>query len=81
MLRDVLEKKQNNSVAVAKVVRLLKHERRLAELEEAMKMAILRSGARGLKARKELKAIEEEVKMEESKYVGADSLTFRKFCM
>lgn len=66
MLREVLEN-QNNPVAISKVVKLLKHEMRLAELEEAMKMATLRSGARGLKARKELKALEEEVEAEKSK--------------
>lgn len=66
MLREVLEN-QTNSVAISKVVKLLKHETRLAELEEAIKMAMLRSGARGLKARKELRALEEEVEVEKSK--------------
>lgn len=66
VLREVLEN-QHNPVAISKVVKLLKHETRLAELEEAMKMAMLRSGDRGLKARKELKALEEEVEIEKSK--------------
>ncbi|KIJ32247.1 hypothetical protein M422DRAFT_184807 [Sphaerobolus stellatus SS14] len=63
LLKEALD---NNAdpAAAAKVVLQLKHETRLQELEEAMKMATLRSGARGMKARKELVALEEEVKVE-----------------
>jgi ATP-binding cassette subfamily F protein 3 len=42
-------------------VRQLKYERRIRDLEEAKKLAIYRSGARGLKARKELRQLEEEL--------------------
>ncbi|GJJ14435.1 hypothetical protein Clacol_008699 [Clathrus columnatus] len=66
VLKNVLEN-QNDCVAIAEAVRMLKHEMLLAELEEATKMAILRSGARGLKARKELLVLEEEVKIVEFK--------------
>jgi ATP-binding cassette subfamily F protein 3 len=48
--------------AAVKVVRKLRHERRIRELEEAKKLATYRSGARGLKARKELRQLEEELK-------------------
>ena len=45
---------------------MLKHEGRLVELEEAKKAATLRSGTRGMKARKELKALEVVVAEEEA---------------
>lgn len=64
-LRQALE--TNDHAATLKVARQLKHEERMAELEEAIKMATLRSGARGLKARKELKALEEKVETEREK--------------
>jgi ATP-binding cassette subfamily F protein 3 len=47
--------------AAVKTVRKLKHERRIRELEDAKKLATYRSGARGLKARKELRQLEEEL--------------------
>ncbi|GJJ14443.1 hypothetical protein Clacol_008707 [Clathrus columnatus] len=68
VLREVLEK-QSDPTVIAKAVRQLKHETRMEELAERMKMATLRSGARGLKARKELKALEEEVEEEKAKLV------------
>jgi len=49
------------------VLRRLQHEERLKELEEAIRMASLRSGTRGMKARKELKALEESVAIESAK--------------
>lgn len=51
----------SDSSAAAKAVRKLKHESRVCELEEAKKLAAYRSGARGLKARKELRLLEEEL--------------------
>ena len=51
--------------SAAKVVRRLKHERRIRELEEAKKIAARRSGARGLKARRELRQLEEELALSE----------------
>ncbi|KAK7458821.1 hypothetical protein VKT23_009830 [Stygiomarasmius scandens] len=47
--------------AVVHAVRTLEHEDRLAQLELAKKTAQLRSGGRGIKARKELKALEDEM--------------------
>ena len=51
--------------AAAKAVRRLKHELRIRELEEAKKIAARRSGARGLKARRELRQLEEELALSE----------------
>ncbi|THU91364.1 P-loop containing nucleoside triphosphate hydrolase protein [Dendrothele bispora CBS 962.96] len=47
--------------AVVHAVRTLEHEDRIAQLELAKKTAQLRSGGRGIKARKELKALEDEI--------------------
>ena len=47
--------------AVVRILRAIKHEQRLLKLEEARKDAMLRSGTRGMKARKELKLLEEQV--------------------
>jgi len=49
----------SDSLAAAKAVRKLKHESRICDLEKAKKLATYRSGARGLKARKELRLMEE----------------------
>ncbi|ESK98015.1 abc transporter [Moniliophthora roreri MCA 2997] len=68
--RELLQQALNNfndPVAVVKVLREIKHEDRLKQLEDARRTAELRSGARGLKARKELKALELEVVSEAEK--------------
>jgi hypothetical protein len=56
--------------AAAKMVRRLKHQARIRDLEEAKKIAAYRSGARGLKARKELRALEEELEASLKAYVS-----------
>lgn len=48
--------------AAARAVRWLRHEKRIRELEEAKKAAGYQSGARGLKARKELREQEEGIR-------------------
>lgn len=48
-----------------KAIRQLKHEQKTRDLEEAQKIAARRSGARGLKARKELREAEAEFKLSE----------------
>ncbi|KAI5848038.1 ATP-binding cassette sub-family F member 3 [Tricharina praecox] len=60
-LLTVALESSSDSSAAAKAVRKLKHESRVCELEEAKKLAAYRSGARGLKARKELRLLEEEL--------------------
>lgn len=57
--------------APVRALRGIKHEDRRWELGEARKAAALRSGVRGLRARKELKALEETVACEEARYVSA----------
>lgn len=52
---------ESDPLAAARVLRRLKHEHKCSELEQAAKIAAYRSGARGMKARKELKALEEEL--------------------
>ncbi|KAF8655472.1 hypothetical protein AX16_003061 [Volvariella volvacea WC 439] len=59
-LRNALER-SDDPAAAPRLLRKLKFERRLANLEEAKKTAALRSRARGLKARKELKELETEI--------------------
>ncbi|KAL0069263.1 hypothetical protein AAF712_003627 [Marasmius tenuissimus] len=63
MLRNAIDD-HHDTTAASRVVRTLKHEDRLKQLEDAKKTAQLRSGARGLKARKELKALEIQVEEE-----------------
>lgn len=65
MLKRALDNTEDPTDAV-RVLRMLKHEGRLVELEEAKKAATLRSGTRGMKARKELKALEVVVAEEEA---------------
>ena len=60
MLSDVLDN-QEDSLMVVRAIRQLRHERHEYELFLAQKNASLRSGARGLQARKELKAAEAKV--------------------
>ncbi|KAF8512269.1 P-loop containing nucleoside triphosphate hydrolase protein [Gautieria morchelliformis] len=48
-------------LAASRALRTLKHERKIRDLEQAQKIATYRSGARGLKARKALRALEEEL--------------------
>lgn len=67
VLRKSFDDRDTN--APARVVKTLKHENLLKELEDAKKTAQLRSGARGLKARKELKAIELQFEEETSRYI------------
>lgn len=63
MLRKALDDHHDPSLAV-RVVRELKNEDRLKRLNDARKTAQLRSGARGIKARKELKSLEAQVEEE-----------------
>ncbi|KAK1221237.1 hypothetical protein PQX77_015956 [Marasmius sp. AFHP31] len=63
MLRNAIDD-HHDTTAASRAVRTLKHEDRLKQLEDAKKTAQLRSGARGLKARKELKALEIQVEEE-----------------
>ncbi|KAL0576029.1 hypothetical protein V5O48_005936 [Marasmius crinis-equi] len=63
MLRAAIDD-HHDSTTAARVVRALKHEDRLKQLEDAKKTAQLRSGARGIKARKELKSLEAQVEEE-----------------
>lgn len=66
MLSEALEASSSaDPCAAAKAVRRLKHERRIRELEEAKKIAARRSGARGLKARRELRQLEGELALSE----------------
>lgn len=65
VLKRALDNTEDPTDAV-RILRMLKHEGRLVELEEAKKAAILRSGTRGMKARKELKALEVVVAEEEA---------------
>lgn len=60
VLQQALDDTQDPT-AIAMVVRNLKLQDDLQELEEARKTANLRSGSRGLAARKELKVIEKRV--------------------
>ncbi|KAF8459292.1 P-loop containing nucleoside triphosphate hydrolase protein [Kalaharituber pfeilii] len=60
-------------VAAVRALRQIQHEDRLARLHEAQKLASLRSGARGMKARKELLALEVEVETELTKLSLLDS--------
>lgn len=62
VLRKALDDQDPN--AAARAVRTLKHEDRIQELENARKTAMLRSGTRGLKARKELKTLEVQIEEE-----------------
>ena len=55
----------NEANAPVLVLRMLRFEERVNELEEARRVASLRSGTRGMKARKELKALEVVVAEEE----------------
>ncbi|CUS15497.1 unnamed protein product [Tuber aestivum] len=64
-LKRALDNTDDPTDAV-RVLRMLKHEGRMVELEEAKKAAALRSGTRGMKARKELKALEAVVAEEEA---------------
>ncbi|RPA99883.1 P-loop containing nucleoside triphosphate hydrolase protein [Choiromyces venosus 120613-1] len=64
-LKKALDNTEDPTDAV-RLLRMLKHEGRLTELEEAKKAATLRSGTRGMKARKELKALEVVVAEEEA---------------
>ncbi|KAG7095360.1 hypothetical protein E1B28_006119 [Marasmius oreades] len=63
LLRKALDD-YNDPGAAVRVVRELKHEDHLKQLNDARKTAQLRSGARGLKARKELKTLEAQVEEE-----------------
>ncbi|PWW79663.1 P-loop containing nucleoside triphosphate hydrolase protein [Tuber magnatum] len=65
LLKRALDNTEDSTDAV-RVLRMLKHEGRIVELEEAKKAATLRSGTRGMKARKELKALEIVVAEEEA---------------
>ena len=69
MLTAALENSAD-AAAAAKTVRKLKHQARIRDLEEAKKIAAYRSGARGLKARKELRALEEELEASLKAYVS-----------
>ena len=60
VLHNALENSAEPAAAV-RTLRAMKHEQRLLRLEEARKDAMLRSGTRGMKARKELKLLEEQV--------------------
>ncbi|KAF8646482.1 hypothetical protein AX16_007194 [Volvariella volvacea WC 439] len=71
-LRDALER-SIDPTAAPRLLRKLKFERRLADLEEAKKTAALRSGARGMKARKELKELETEIEETMAKLSLGDS--------
>ncbi|KAK7059146.1 hypothetical protein VNI00_001773 [Paramarasmius palmivorus] len=76
--REVLQQAlndPNDSTAVVKVLRMIKHEDRLQKLEEARRSAELRSGARGIKARKELKTLELEVASEAERLSAIDMST------
>jgi ATP-binding cassette subfamily F protein 3 len=64
VLSTALESTSDSSAA-AKAARKLKFQRRNRDLEEAKKIAARRSGSRGLKARKELRELEEELRMSE----------------
>jgi len=64
VLHNALENSAE-AVAAVRTLRAIKHERRLLKLEEARKDAMLRSGTRGMKARKELKLLEEQVAVAE----------------
>ncbi|TFK66153.1 P-loop containing nucleoside triphosphate hydrolase protein [Pluteus cervinus] len=72
VLRNALEH-ADDPVVVIKVARTLKFERKKEELEEAKKTAMLRSGARGMKARKELKDLEDQIEQEEAKFKKEDA--------
>ncbi|KAF9269694.1 ATP-binding cassette sub-family F member 3 [Marasmius fiardii PR-910] len=63
MLRKALDDHNDPSAAV-RAARELKHEDRLRQLNDARKTAQLRSGARGIKARKGLKSLEAQVEEE-----------------
>jgi len=65
VLKRALDNTEDPTDAV-RILRMLKHEGRMVELEEAKKAAALRSGTRGMKARKELKALEVAVTEEEA---------------
>lgn len=65
VLKRALDNTEDSTDAV-RILRMLKHEGRMVELEEAKKAAALRSGTRGMKARKELKALEVVVAEEEA---------------
>ncbi|KAK9329746.1 P-loop containing nucleoside triphosphate hydrolase protein [Lipomyces starkeyi] len=62
--RDLLSQALNDttdSLSVVRVMRQIRHDRLLKEFSYVEKMARLRSGARGLQARKELVAMEKKV--------------------
>jgi len=65
VLKRALDNTEDPTDAV-RILRMLKHEGRMVELEEAKKAAVLRSGTRGMKARKELKALEVVIAEEEA---------------
>lgn len=60
MLSAALENSAD-PLAACRVLRRLKHESKIRELDLAKKIAAYRSGARGLKARKEERALENEL--------------------
>lgn len=64
MLSKVLENPENQEEIVS-VFRTLKHEQLERDLAVAKEIAARRSGTRGMKARKELKKVEEEVEASE----------------
>ncbi|KAG0126604.1 P-loop containing nucleoside triphosphate hydrolase protein, partial [Tuber indicum] len=73
-LKRALDNTEDSTDAV-RVLRMLKHEERMVELEEAKKAATLRSGTRGMKARKELKALEVVIAEEEAQLQIVDDGT------
>ncbi|CAZ82046.1 unnamed protein product [Tuber melanosporum] len=73
-LKRALDNTEDSTDAVT-VLRMLKHEERMVELEEAKKAATLRSGTRGMKARKELKALEVVIAEEEAQLQIVDDGT------
>lgn len=67
VLSSSLEKE--DSLAPVFAIRRLRHEQMMTQLFLAQKNASIRSGARGLQARKELKALEARVDASAELYV------------
>jgi hypothetical protein len=67
VLVKALDVQEDDSTAVVRAYRNVSHGRLLRKLDEAQKIAERRSGARGKNARKELIAVEDEVKVSKAK--------------